>query len=72
MTSEVRYSYQVNTLSCECCSDSYSSIEIWDNGEYEEFECFTVIENENELRDYLAKVRPQFKDYTVDPESEWF
>ena len=72
MTTKVKYMYNCYTLSCGCCSESDSYIEIEKEGSYEEHSCFKMIGNEQDLREYLAKNYPELKDYVIDEESEWF
>lgn len=72
MITKVRYVYNSYTLSCGCCSESDSYIEIEKEGSYEEHSCFKLIGNDQDLREYLAEAYPDLVEYEVDPDSEWY
>ena len=65
----IKYTYYIYTLGCECCSDSYSTYDLYENGKLieEDVHC-GLCENEQELREELAHLLP----FDVDPDSDWF
>lgn len=71
----VEYSYRSFMLGCDCCSDSTSEITIW-NKDYntcvQEIEHVPLIEDENELRDYIEANWPEYADFTPHDYNEYF
>ena len=67
----IRYEYDSFLLGCECCSDSSSVYEIYEDGKQVNFyagDPIQVCENEEDLRKYLSHLEP----FEVDPDSRWF
>ena len=72
MTTIVRYFYRSYLESCGCCSNSESCIEFI-NGRYTlEEQCYEVIENEEQLVQYLDEQYPELTDYEIGDDCEYF
>lgn len=65
----IEYTYYSFMLGCDCCSDSTSSYNMWENGDLvaEDVVC-DLYENEKELRESLAHLEP----FAVSEDSRWF
>ena len=65
----VYYTYNTFDLGCGCCSDSFSTYDVFEDGKTvsEDVTC-PVMENEKELREYLEHLEP----FDVDSDSQWF
>lgn len=65
----ISYSYRTFDLGCGCCSDSSSTYDIFENGKMvgDDLWC-PVMQNEEELRDYLTHLEP----FDVDSDSQYF
>ena len=69
MSRVIYYSYRTFDVGCGCCSDSSSTYDLFEDGKLvgDDLWC-PVMENEQELRKYLAHLEP----FDVDSNSEWF
>lgn len=72
----VKYEYYTRHMGCDCCTDPYSEIYIYDNrrtdGAYlSNFEC-RLIEDENELREYMHEVDSFYDGFTVHEDTVYF
>jgi hypothetical protein len=65
----ISYSYNIFDLGCGCCSESFSSYDVFEGGNLvgDDVSC-PLMENEKELRKYLAHLEP----FDVDSDSQWF
>ena len=65
----ISYSYRTFDLGCGCCSESFSTYDVFEDGKLvgDDVSC-PVMENEEELRKYLAHLEP----FDVDSDSQWF
>ena len=65
----ISYGYTIFDLGCGCCSESFSSYDVFEDGKLvgDDVSC-PVMENEEELRDYLAHLEP----FDVDSDSQYF
>lgn len=64
----IRYEYNTFLLGCECCSDSESFYEQYEDFKLIDSDSLCCCANEQELREYLAHLEP----FEVDPDSRWF
>lgn len=65
----IKYEYLCWDLGCGCCSDSYSSYDMWEDGILVEEDVWCEwASNEEELREILAHLEP----FDVHYESKWF
>lgn len=55
----IKYEYYSYTLGCECCSESSSTYDLWEDGELvgDVVDC-PLCENEEDLRKHLAHLEP--------------
>lgn len=65
----IEYTYYSFMLGCDCCSDSTSSYDMWEDGDLvaEEVWC-DWCENEEELREALEHLEP----FEVSERSRWY
>ena len=65
----ISYSYNSFDLWCGCCSESFSTYDIFEDGKLvgDDVSC-PVMENEEQLRDYLVHLEP----FDVDSDSQYF
>lgn len=65
----IKYTYYSWVLGCECCSDSTSTYDMWEDGVLIQEDCFCEwAGNEEELREILSHLEP----FQVHPDSKWF
>jgi hypothetical protein len=64
----ISYSYNSFDLGCGCCSESFSTYDVFEDGKLvgDDVSC-PVMENEEKLRDYLAHLEP----FDVDSNSQY-
>ena len=69
MNRVICYSYRTFDVGCGCRSDSSSTYDLFEDGKLvgDDLWC-PVMENEEQLREYLAHLEP----FDVDSNSEWF
>ena len=73
MTYTVTYDYHSFSLGCDCCSDPASEIEIYGNGELVAFIPHApLIENDQELIEYMTILGYQISTLTIDPNNRYF
>lgn len=65
----ILYEYNTFDLGCGCCSDSFSAYDVFEDGVLvvDERSCH-VLENEEQLREYLAHLEP----FDVHPDTKYF
>ena len=65
----IKYEYYSWTLGCECCSDSSSTYDMWEDGVLVDEDVWCKLcSDEQELREVLEHLLP----FNVHPDSEWF
>lgn len=72
----ILYEYYSITLGCECCHDYSSEIHIYkeenvDRCYESNFEC-KLIENEEQLREFINSVDPYYNGFDVHPDTVYF
>lgn len=72
MTYVVEYKYEFWQLGCDCCSDSRSVVTISKDSKFIDSFDVDLMEDEDELREFMDKYHPEYKGFIVDPDSEWF
>ena len=74
MKTKVTYTYRIVDLGCGCCSDSETYLEMTDkDGRWDEYHCRQLIENGEQLRQYLKEEHPELTDYEiVEEDCQWF
>ena len=72
MKYKILYMYEWWSLGCDCCTDSSSEVTITQDGVFVNSFGIALMENEDELREYMDQLHPEFKGFEVDPDSEWF
>jgi len=73
MTTKIRYVYKPFLLSCGCCSDSESYLEIWEvDKSYQEVPCCELMSNEDELKEYMKEHYPEILEYEIEEDCKWF
>ncbi len=72
MTIKIRYIHHSFRLGCECCSDSVTYIEMFNEEFYEEIQCRALISNEDELKEYMKEYHPDILEYEIQDDCEWF
>ena len=69
----VQYWYSSYDLGCGCCSDSDSYINVWVDGKLVEDErWFSLILNEEELREEISAQYPQYNGFEVHEDTQYF
>lgn len=69
MNRVIRYEYYSWSLGCECCSDSSSTYECWEDGKLVAEDVFVEwCSDESELREALKHLEP----FDIHPDCEWF
>jgi hypothetical protein len=69
----IRYDYNSWTLGCECCTDCSSEITIFNGGTLIKLiEHSDLMENAEELTQYINENHPEYSSFTIDPDSTWW
>lgn len=74
----IQYQYDTYYIGCDCCSESTSEIHIYEehrvnDGVYTSYiEHADLIEDEDELREYINKTCPEFNNFDVHPDTHYF
>lgn len=74
----IQYTYDCYDLGCGCCTESTSEIHIYeehhvDVGIYtSHIEHADLIEDDNELREYINNTCPEFNNFDVHPDTRYF
>ena len=72
----ILYEYYSWTEGCGCCSDSSSEVHVFKKENVDKCyeSCFTVplMENEQELRDYIHYVDKYWDGFEIHPDTVWF
>jgi hypothetical protein len=70
----IKYEYYSWEESCGCCSDSESSVEIFHNRLDAYMSSFSVpiMEDEEELREYIDKYHPEYSNFIVHEDTRWY
>jgi len=70
----IKYEYDWWPEGCGCCSNSESSLEIFQGRLDSYMSSFNVpcMADESELRDYINEYYPEYSDFTVHEETMWF
>lgn len=71
------YEYQMIDLGCGCCHDYESRLTVYessraDEGVYTSSFEVGLMENEEELREYIAEHHPEYNDFVVHEDCRWF
>lgn len=69
----IKYEYNSWLEGCGCCSDSSSEMTVYagDGWYITDFDV-TWMENEQELREFIAEYHPQYINFTVHEDTRWF
>lgn len=74
----IQYEYDSYYTGCGCCSESSSEIHIYEehrvrDGVYTSYIGHTdLIEDEEELREYINNTCPEFNNFDVHPDTRYF
>lgn len=70
----IKYEYNWWEEGCGCCTYSESTVEIYQGRLDAYMSQFNVpiMENEQELREYIQEYHPEYNDFTVHEETFWF
>lgn len=71
----IKYEYDSYTEGCGCCSYSEEILTIYDANQEVLIENNIVsawVENEHELREYIAAKYPEYNNFIVHPDTLWF
>lgn len=69
----IAYEYYSWSLGCECCTDSSSEIRISEGSKLvKTIEYVDLMENAEELTEYINENYPEYSDCVIDPDSRWW
>jgi hypothetical protein len=70
----IKYEYYWYEEGCGCCSNSESTVEIYHNRLDAYMSSFSVpiMEDEDELRKYINDYHPEYNDFVVHEDTQWF
>lgn len=68
----IKYEYYSWEESCGCCSDSSSELTVYNNGSVIVEEWCTIMEDEDELREYIVDKYPEYTEFVVHEDTRWF
>lgn len=70
----IKYEYNWWEEGCGCCTNSESTVEIYQGRLDAYMSQFNVppLENEQELREYIQEYHPEYNDFTVHEDTVWF
>jgi len=72
----IQYEYWSWSLGCDCCHDYSSEVHIYEtsreDGAYMSSFSIGLMENEEELREYINEYHPEYNDFVVHKDTKWF
>lgn len=70
----IKYEYYWYEEGCGCCTGSESTVEIFDNrlDAYMSGFGVPIMQDEDELREYIHEYYPEYDNFTVHEDTRWF